>query len=345
MSKAVDLARLGSFISVTANSATTSENTIGIYSVTSQKIIVTDGRSGNGAFDGGNTAYPAIELLSSGMNSSTAKYTPSIKFGSTDAQFITQNPKFGAAIVAEATQNYTTDTTGGMALSFWTSPNSPGVETSLRERMTIEASGQVTVNNSGFLAWTNSQLLFTTTGQGQGARIGKFSDDNLYIENFDDADIIFRTQASPAGEVVKMHGANGNVSVFNSLTVDNDLLFNSGFGSAAKAYGCRAWVNFDSSLVTNPGSMTGVRGNGNVSSVTDNGVGDYTVNFINPFPDGNYAFAGTAGSGSITAGTARVISQNITAPTPSSFRITIKLASDGVSNSDSMTYVALVFFR
>lgn len=340
MSKAVDLARLGSFISVTANSATTSENTIGIYSVTSQKIIVTDGRSGNGAFDGGNTAYPAIELLSSGMNSSTAKYTPSIKFGSTDAQFITQNPKFGAAIVAEATQNYTTDTTGGMALSFWTSPNSPGVETSLRERMTIEASGQVTVNNSGFLAWTNSQLLFTTTGQGQGARIGKFSDDNLYIENFDDADIIFRTQASPAGEVVKMHGANGNVSVFNSLTVDNDLLFNSGFGSAAKAYGCRAWVNFNGT--SSSGGFVAIRGNGNVTSVTDNGTGNYTINFTNAMIDANYAVV--VGAGGLTLFAQQTIAYILSGQTASA--VTIITCDDGAATTaQDATTVNVCIFR
>jgi hypothetical protein len=33
----------------------------------------------------------------------------------------------------------------------------------------------------------------------------------------------------------------------NALTIDSssNLQFNSGFGSVATAYGCRAWVNFD----------------------------------------------------------------------------------------------------
>jgi len=52
---------------------------------------------------------------------------------------------------------------------------------------------------------------------------------------------------------------------------------------------CRAWVNFNGTTVTNPASMTGVRGSFNVSSILDNGVGNYTVNFTTAMPDANYA--------------------------------------------------------
>jgi hypothetical protein len=54
---------------------------------------------------------------------------------------------------------------------------------------------------------------------------------------------------------------------------------------------CRAWVNFNGTLVTNPGSATGIRASFNVSSVTDNGTGDYTVTLANAMPDANYAVA------------------------------------------------------
>jgi hypothetical protein len=62
-----------------------------------------------------------------------------------------------------------------------------------------------------------------------------------------------------------------------------------GYGSLATFYGCRAWINFDGTLVTDPASTTGIRGSGNVSSVLDNGTGDYTINFTNAMPDANYA--------------------------------------------------------
>jgi hypothetical protein len=52
---------------------------------------------------------------------------------------------------------------------------------------------------------------------------------------------------------------------------------------------CRAWVNFNGTTVTNPASMTGVRGSFNVSSILDNGTGDYTINFTTAMPDANYS--------------------------------------------------------
>ena len=61
------------------------------------------------------------------------------------------------------------------------------------------------------------------------------------------------------------------------------LKFNSGYGSVATAYGCRAWVNFNGT------GTVAIRGSGNVSSITDNGTGDYTVNFTTSMPDANYA--------------------------------------------------------
>ena len=49
------------------------------------------------------------------------------------------------------------------------------------------------------------------------------------------------------------------------------------------AYQCRAWVNFNGT------STVAIRGSGNVTSITDNGTGDYTVNFTTAMPDINYA--------------------------------------------------------
>lgn len=46
---------------------------------------------------------------------------------------------------------------------------------------------------------------------------------------------------------------------------------------------CRAWVNF------NGKGTVAIRASGNVSSITDNGAGDYTVNFATAMPDANYA--------------------------------------------------------
>jgi len=72
--------------------------------------------------------------------------------------------------------------------------------------------------------------------------------------------------------------------------------FNSGYGSVAIAYGCRAWVNFNGT------GTVAIRANGNVSSITDNGIGDYTVNFTNAMPDANYCFSLSANDDGTGAG-------------------------------------------
>ena len=75
-----------------------------------------------------------------------------------------------------------------------------------------------------------------------------------------------------------------------------NLLFNSGYGSVATAYGCRAWVNFNGSVAA--ASM--IRGSGNVSSMTDTGTGNYRVNYATVMSDSNYAaVAGTSNDSTI----------------------------------------------
>lgn len=57
----------------------------------------------------------------------------------------------------------------------------------------------------------------------------------------------------------------------------------------APVYACRAWVNFNGT------GTVAIRASGNVSSITDNGTGDYTVNFTNAMPDVNYSAVGSSG--------------------------------------------------
>jgi hypothetical protein len=57
---------------------------------------------------------------------------------------------------------------------------------------------------------------------------------------------------------------------------------------AAPVYACRAWVNFNGT------GTVAILASGNVSSVTDNGVGNYTINFETALPDGNYSVTGAS---------------------------------------------------
>jgi hypothetical protein len=103
-----------------------------------------------------------------------------------------------------------------------------------------------------------------------------------------------------------------------------DFQFNSGYGSVATAYGCRAWVNFDGT------GTPAIRASGNVSSITDIGTGDYYVNYSTSMPDANYCVVATTET---IGGTAYVASMNESTLSVSSIRITIRPSSDREQNS------------
>ena len=96
--------------------------------------------------------------------------------------------------------------------------------------------------------------------------------------------------------------------------------FNSGYGSVATAFGCRAWVNFNGT------GTPAIRASGNVSSITDNGTGDYTINFTNSMPDANYLAVTTGGQKAVSWGLTLV--SNTAAPTTSAFRYTTNTPND-----------------
>jgi hypothetical protein len=119
------------------------------------------------------------------------------------------------------------------------------------------------------------------------------------------------------------------------------LSFNSGYGSVATAFGCRAWVNFNGT------GTVAIRGSGNVSSITDNGVGDYTLNFTSAMPDANYSStcmtANEDTNGNRGAGNAQIF--NAASVTTSSLRIFTAFgataASDGAKNDQPTICVAV----
>jgi hypothetical protein len=99
-------------------------------------------------------------------------------------------------------------------------------------------------------------------------------------------------------------------SVTGTQSVSGNLSFNSGYGSSAVAYGCRAWVNF------NGQGTVAIRASGNVTSIADNGTGEYTVTLTNAMPDANYApvasdfFYGETITGVLTTTTFKVYTYN-----------------------------------
>jgi len=103
----------------------------------------------------------------------------------------------------------------------------------------------------------------------------------------------------------------------------------------APLYAARAWVNFNGT------GTVAIRASGNVSSITDNGTGDYTVNFTTAIADANYSAVGTAGFA--TASRLYILqSQYAAAPTTSALRLTV--AGD-TSTALDPDYVNMAIFR
>lgn len=103
----------------------------------------------------------------------------------------------------------------------------------------------------------------------------------------------------PAGGTDNTAGAG--VGTTDTQTLTNKTLTTPNIDSAqfatvsgtAPIYPCRAWANLNGGAAT-----PAVRASGNVSSITDNGVGDYTVNFTTALPDANYSVEVTGAIGS-----------------------------------------------
>lgn len=101
---------------------------------------------------------------------------------------------------------------------------------------------------------------------------------------------------------------------------------------SAPLYMCRAWVNFNGT------GTVAIRASGNVTSITDNGTGDYTVNFTTALPDANYCAQVTADQRLI--GDANTTS----APTTSAVRVSATSRIDAGGLIDS-AYMNVAIFR
>jgi hypothetical protein len=119
--------------------------------------------------------------------------------------------------------------------------------------------------------------------------------------------------ASPSNGLVQSADGSGIIKLKSNGVTTNAL----------------AWVNFNGT------GTVAIRSSYNVSSITDNGTGDYTVNFATALSDANYCAAMDCSSG--TAARCATLSANFsaTAPTASAMRI---IAIDHAGTPSHLTF-------
>jgi hypothetical protein len=106
------------------------------------------------------------------------------------------------------------------------------------------------------------------------------------------------------------------------------------------AFDCRAWVNFNGT------GTVAIRGSGNVSSITDNGTGNYAVNFTTAMPDANYSplvVQGNDNTANSGVRGANVLATQV-APTNSAVRVGTWV-STGTRSAEDEEYVFVAIFR
>ena len=129
------------------------------------------------------------------------------------------------------------------------------------------------------------------------------------------------------GNINQVLTSNGTSLAPTWADVPSPAALSTASGSAP-SYSARAWVNFNGT------GTVAIRASGNVSSITDNGTGDYTVNFTTAMPDANYSFAGSDNSWGI-------VQQNLTQTTTACRHVFIN--GSGVAGDRSVA--CLNYFR
>jgi hypothetical protein len=194
---------------------------------------------------------------------------------------------------------------------------------------TVAAGLTYFVRFNAALTLTNNAAIITQTGANITTTAG--------------ATCILRSTASNTVEVLSYSAAStstpanaGTAAVGSADTfargdhVHNKEVTSSG---SAPLYGARAWVIFNGT------GTPSIYASGNVTSITDNGTGDYTITFTTALPSANYSVALTVDNSGSSA--PNIFIDNATAPTTTTLRI--GCANNAGARSDPVRISVVVF--
>jgi hypothetical protein len=103
--------------------------------------------------------------------------------------------------------------------------------------------------------------------------------------------------------------------------------------AGTEVYTAKAWVNF------NGAGTVAIRASGNTTSITDNGVGDFTVNFTTIMVDANYAF--NLSRGALPSNGFIIQPDSSTIPTTAALRVACVIITNASSQDVERVCVAI----
>ena len=144
----------------------------------------------------------------------------------------------------------------------------------------------VTQNSSGTAPTaTYANMFWFDTAANQLKKRNEANSAWITLGTVDEGTGTFTPSGQPATQA-QADWNTGTSTVESTITpakLDDKIENKLNVSGSAPIYACRAWVNFNGT------GTVAIRSSGNVSSITDNGVGDYTVNFTTAMQDANYS--------------------------------------------------------
>ena len=207
---------------------------------------------------------------------------------------------------------------------------------------------------------TADQTAVTVTGGFSGSSIQVYLNGVKIIQGQDyslnGTSGITLTQGASAGDIIEFVMRNTSNSGFSAANtgqiVDQAVTFDKLSNSGTEADNVQkrvasAWINFDGTFGSTPYTKSngGIRSAYNIASVTDNGSGDYTVNFERTFGSSNDYAAVVTNSAENAVNTIHVFHQNgiATSSTGAAFRFRLSDAGSYSTRRNSLTVAVAVF--